>query len=77
MESRACKLGRFRDGQELGPVYKKERKKKKEREKEKEEEGEVGKRFGFVTPRGIVFGNYIRITRDACISLVFFFSFFS
>lgn len=29
MESRACKLGRFQDGQELGPVYKKERKKKK------------------------------------------------
>ena len=77
MESRACKLGRFRDGQELGPVYKKERKKKKEREKEKEGEGEgeVGKRFGFVTPRGIVFGNYIRITRDACISLVFLFLF--
>lgn len=28
-----------------------------------------------MTPRGIVFGNYIRITRDACISLVFLFLF--
>lgn len=41
MESRACKLGRFRDGQELGPVYKKERKKKKEREKEGEGRGRL------------------------------------
>lgn len=78
VESRACKLGRFRDGQELGPVYKKERKKKKGEGKGKGRrgEGEVGKRFGFVTLRGIVFGNYTRITRDACISLVFLFLFF-
>lgn len=55
-----------------------ERKKEKKGEgkgKGRRGEGEVGKRFGFVTPRGIVFGNYIRITRDACISLVFLFLF--
>lgn len=55
-----------------------ERKKEKKGEgkgKGRRGEGEVGKRFGFVTPRGIVFGNYTRITRDACISLVFLFLF--
>lgn len=64
-----------RAGIRAGLQERKKEKKRRGKRKRKEGEGEVGKRFGFVTPRGIVFGNYTRITRDACISLVFLFLF--